>query len=169
MKLKIKVKAEKENLLPEIIQKGDWIDLRTSSDIKIRGFVQSIIDKNVNVRIADMITYIPLGVCMKLPKGFEAIVVSRSSTPKRLGIVCPNSFGVIDYTYNSNKDEWKYPAIGLKDSYIKKGERICQFRIQLSQKATFWNKLKWFLSSGIKIVKVDDLGDNERGGLGSTN
>ena len=48
------------------------------------------------------------------------------------------------------------------------GDRICQFRIQLSQKATMWQKIKWLLSSGIELVEVDDLGDNNRGGFGTS-
>lgn len=51
---------------------------------------------------------------------------------------------------------------------MHKGDRICQFRIQLSQKATVWQKLRWLFSSGIKFVKVDDLGGTDRGGFGST-
>ena len=56
----------------------------------------------------------------------------------------------------------------MKATTIHKGDRICQFRIQLSQKATMWQKLKWLSSSGIELVEVDDLGDNNRGGFGST-
>ena len=111
---------------------------------------------------------IPLGVAMKLPKGFEAVLLPRSSTYKKFGIIQTNSIGVIDNTYCGNNDEWKYPAIALRDTVIKKGDRICQFRIQLSQKATLWQKIKWFLSSGIKIIKVDSLDNNDRGGFGST-
>ena len=51
---------------------------------------------------------------------------------------------------------------------IKKGDRICQFRIQLSQKATFWQKLKWLFTSKIKFVWVDHLDGPDRSGFGST-
>ena len=51
---------------------------------------------------------------------------------------------------------------------MHKGDRICQFRIQLSQKATMWQKIKWLLSSGIELVEVDDLGNENRLGFGST-
>ena len=50
-----------------------------------------------------------------------------------------------------------------------KGERICQFRVQLSQKATMWQKIKWLFSSGIELVQVKDLPNKtNRGGFGST-
>ena len=56
----------------------------------------------------------------------------------------------------------------MREGTIEAGDRICQFRIQLSQKATMWQKIKWLLSSGIELVEVDDLGDNNRGGFGTS-
>jgi dUTPase len=51
---------------------------------------------------------------------------------------------------------------------IKKGDRICQFDIQPSMKATFRQKLKWLLSNGIELEFVDELDNPDRGGHGST-
>ena len=48
------------------------------------------------------------------------------------------------------------------------GDRVAQFRIQLSQKATVWQKIKWLFSSGIEFVDVEDLHNESRGGFGST-
>lgn len=163
MKLKIKVKVITEGCMPEINEKGDWIDLKSASDVSIEALkVQN--DTSVNIPTY----YIPLGVAMKLPKGFEAIVDSRSSGPKKIGVFIPNGQGVIDNSYSGNNDEWKYVCSPMKAVSIKKGDRICQFRIQLSQKANVWQKIKWLFSSGIKLEQVDDLGDNNRGGFGST-
>lgn len=61
-----------------------------------------------------------------------------------------------------------FPAVTIRKTSISKNTRICQFRIQPSQKATLWQKLKWFLASGIKLVEVDSLNETDRGGLGST-
>lgn len=72
-------------------------------------------------------------------------------------------------SYSGNDDMWKFPAITLKNTFIKKGTRICQFRIQLSQKATIWQKIKWLFSNKIKLVEVDNLSSTNRGGFGSTN
>ena len=111
---------------------------------------------------------------MKLPDGFEAIVALRSSSPKKFNIMMANSIGVIDNSYCGIHDEWMCPVVRCNPEsqiVINKGDRICQFRIQLSQKATLWQKLKWLLSSGVKIVNVDkDKWDktNDRGGFGST-
>lgn len=105
---------------------------------------------------------------MQLPDGFEAIIIPRSSMFKNYGIMENNSVGLIDNSYSGNEDEWKLPAVVLKDCDIKEGDRVCQFKIQLSQKATFKQKLKWLLSSGIKFEFVDTLTNVNRGGFGST-
>ena len=49
---------------------------------------------------------IPLGIAMKLPKGYEAHVVPRSSTFKNFGILQTNSMGIIDETYCGDNDQW---------------------------------------------------------------
>ena len=71
-------------------------------------------------------------------------------------------------SYNGNEDEWKFPAVAIRPTFIEKGTRICQFRVQLSQKATVWQKIKWLFTSGIKLVEVDNLDNTNRGGFGST-
>lgn len=71
-------------------------------------------------------------------------------------------------SYNGNDDQWFFNAVALRDTTIPAYTRICQFRIQLSQKATFWQKVKWLFSSKIKFVEVDNLSNNNRGGFGST-
>ena len=105
---------------------------------------------------------------MRLPDGFEAIVAPRSSTYKHYGIIQTNSIGVIDSSYCGNEDEWMMPVLSFKKTTIPKNDRICQFRIQLSQKATIWQKIKWLFSNRIKIKVVENLNDVTRGGFGST-
>ena len=155
MKLKIKVKVLADGCMPVISDKGDWIDLKASMDV---------------LQTTGPITYVPLGVAIKLPKGFEAIVASRSSAPRRYNICIPNGIGIIDNCYCGNNDEWMFIMHTLEKNSlpILKGDRICQFRIQLSQKATFWQKLKWFFSSGIELVETTNLDSKNRGGLGSS-
>ena len=176
MKLKIKVKrlkSEDGNFtvpIPRIIKKGDWVDLSTSKEF-ILNAPQAGTLKGHDVKHRDVVsevTYIPLGIAMQLPKGFEAIVAPRSSTAKKLGIMQANGIGIIDNTYCSDNDEWMFPAVTLRKTSIALNTRICQFRIQLSQKATVWQKLKWLLTSGIEFIEVDSLGNDTRGGFGST-
>ena len=176
MKLKIKVKRLNKNIdLPKIIDKGDFIDLRAAESVtmhapqagtlkrhKVNGSEFSHRDVEFDFKL------IPLGVAMELPKGFIAVLTPRSSTFKKYGITQANSIGVIDQTYCGDNDEWKFPAIAYRDTLIPEGDRICQFEIRLSQKATVWQKLKWLLSSDIEIIEVESLEGTNRNGFGST-
>ena len=166
MKLKIKVKVLTEGCLPEINPEGEFIDLRAAQDVNLNCPFSNIKSETSHKKVSFSSKYIPLGIAMKLPKGFEAICVSRSSTPKKFNIILSNSVGIIDNSYSGNNDQWVFPAIAIGTSKIFKGDRICQFRIQLSQKATVWQKLKWLFSNGVKIVEVDNLDSQDRGGLG---
>lgn len=166
MKLKIKVKVLTEGCMPEINKIGDWVDLKAAQDMDIKAAQAGVQYQENNEKYRDVtipVIYIPLGVAIELPKGFEAIIASRSSGPKKLKIFIPNGQGIIDNSYKGNDDQWNYVASPISDTSIKKGERICQFRIQLSQKATVWQKLKWLLSSGIELVEVSDLNNQNRG------
>ena len=176
MKLKIKVKEITPGCFPEINANGDWIDLKSAINLTINAAQSGTLKKELSdnntvkrYRNVDIPTYyIPLGIAMQLPNGFEAVVNSRSSVPKKLGVFIPNGQGVIDNTYCGNNDQWYYIAAPMRNSAILKFDRVCQFRIQLSQKATFWQKMRWLFSSGVKLVKVDNLNNTNRGGLGST-
>lgn len=176
MKLKIKVKRLNKNIsLPHIIEKGDWIDLKAAETVVLEapqsGTLKTTTIDGVKVSHRD-VTFdnklIKLGVAIQLPKGFEAVLLPRSSTYIKFGVIAGNSEGIIDQSYCGDKDEWKFSAIALENVIIEEGDKICQFRIQPSQKATMWQKLKWLLSSGIKIVEVESLSSHSRGGFGTT-
>lgn len=155
MKLTIKVKNTGDfKYVPEVIEKGDWIDLRLS--------------ETVDLDPGDGVIYLPLGVAMKLPAGYEAHVVARSSTARKFSIFNPGAVGIIDNSYSGNSDEWKFPALALRPTSIEQGTRIAQFRVVLSQKATMWQRVKHLFYSGVEIVMVDNLDSEDRGGLGST-
>ena len=49
---------------------------------------------------------IPLGIGIKLPAGYEAHVVPRSSTFKNFGIIQTNHCGVIDNAYCGDRTQW---------------------------------------------------------------
>ena len=119
---------------------GDWIDLRAAETVEMK---------------AGEFKMIPLGVAMELPSGYEALVAPRSSTFKRYGIILANSIGIIDESYKGDNDEWNFLAYAMRDTEIKKNERICQFRIIGHQPE-------------IEIKEVDALGNENRGGIGST-
>ena len=119
---------------------GDWIDLRCAEDVTMK---------------AGEYRMIPLGVCMELPHGYEALVAPRSSTFKKYGVLLANSIGVIDESYKGDNDEWNFLAYAVRDTTIPKNERICQFRIIKHQPL-------------IMLKEVEVLGNSDRGGIGST-
>lgn len=173
MKQKIYIKRfNKDVELPKIIAKGDWVDLRSAEDVTLKAPIIKNISKNKPNKVEFNTTLIPLGVAMLLPDGMEANVVARSGTFKNYGIMQINTFAVIDggkFGYNGPNDEWKFQAVALRNTIIPTNERVCQFRIQLSQKATIWQKLKWLFTSGVEIIEVDNLPEKkDRGGFSTT-
>lgn len=119
---------------------GDWIDLRAAETVEMK---------------AGEYKLIPLGVGMKIPYGYEAHVVPRSSTFKNFGILQTNSMGVIDNSYCGDNDQWMFPALAMRDTIIHKNDRICQFRIESNQPK-------------LKFCEVEALEETSRGGFGST-
>lgn len=139
--MKVYIKYFTEDVIPvEKISKGDWIDLRAAADVEFR---------------AGEFKLIPLGVGMILPEGYEAHIAPRSSTYKNFGIVQTNSIGVVDNSYCGDEDEWKVAAYALRDTLIRKNDRICQFRIIEKQPE-------------IEFETVEHLRETSRGGFGST-
>lgn len=176
---KIKVKLLNPHCKLEITKKGDWIDMRAAKSMPFIAPQSGILKykrvENEEVGYRDVKfdrKLIPLGVAIQLPKGYEAVVLPRSSTPndepKGKGIISANSEGVIDNIYCGDNDQWFFNAIATRHTTIEEGDRICQFRIQLSQKATRWQKIKWLFSNGVKIEYVTKLGNKDRGGFGSS-
>lgn len=176
--MKIKVKLFDGQKMPEIISKGCWIDLSSNADVTIKGpHIETKKSKDGTEKQVCKVdnAMIPLGIAMRLPQGFEAVVLPRSSSYKKTKTILANSEGIIDGVtyrgsvgYNGDNDQWWYNAIALDTCHIKKGDRICQFRIQLAQTATVWQKLKWLFSNKIKLVQVGHLDNKDRGGFGST-
>lgn len=68
---------------------------------------------------------VPTGLCMALPRGFEAQVRPRSGLAAKHGITCLNSPGTIDADY---RGELKVILInlGAEPFVIRRGERIAQ-------------------------------------------
>lgn len=170
MKLRIKVKELTKGCMPVIIEKGDLIDLRAADTYTFNAPQAGIQHQKDNKKYRD-VTFdeqaIKLGVAMQLPKGMMAKLKGRSSLTKNHGVVMSCS-GEIDNSYCGNDDEWIFRVFAIRAGKIEKLDRICQFEVVPSQKATMWQKIKWLFSSGVKLVKVDDLGNNNRGGFGST-
>ncbi len=133
--------------------KGDWIDLATKERISV---------------LSGEYHEIPLGIAMELPAGFEALVKPRSSEFRAYGMLLVDSPSAIDNSYNGDNDEWHFIAYTTRAVEIPAGMRIAQFRIQPSQFATPWQKIKWLFTSKIEFEQVSVLGNINRGGIGST-
>ena len=162
--LEIKIKYH-SNDIPKItkIPKGDWIDLYAAENVFIERYNYKLIS---------------LGISVQLPKGYEAHILPRSSTFKTWGIIMTNNMGIIDESYCGEDDIWKFPALSLSNnridteelykltgedyrtdhvkhgSIIRKGDKICQFRIMTKQ--------------NVYITEVNYLSNPSRGGFGST-
>ena len=124
----------------EKTEKGDWIDLRVAEDVELKAGESKCIS---------------LGVSMKLPEGYEALIIPRSSTFKHWGILQTNHCGLIDNSYCGDNDVWMFPALATRDVLIEKNSRICQFRIQKKM-------------DKLVFVPVNELGNEDRGGFGSS-
>ena len=140
MKIEIRYLSDRIERLCYIDGKSDWIDLRAAEDIEMK---------------AGEFRLIPLGVAMRLPTGYEAHIVPRSSTFKNFGILQTNHMGVIDESYCGSNDQWFFPALAIRDTVIHVNDRICQFRIMEHQPS-------------LTFVENDLLDNRDRGGFGST-
>lgn len=100
---------------------------------------------------------IKTGLKAYMPNDEVLIVVPRSSSPKKQGILFPHSMGVIDSDYYENESNDGHifiQCINIKDEdvMIKKGEKIAQAYFQ-----------KFLIADG-------DIAEGIRtGGFGSTN
>lgn len=138
----IKIKYLNDDIirLEYIDGKSDWIDLRAAESVELK---------------AGEFKLIHLGVAMKLPEGYEAHIVPRSSTFKNFGIIQTNHCGIVDNSYCGSNDWWRMPVFALRDTKIEVNDRICQFRIQKNQPTLVFKEVK-------------DMQSKDRGGFGST-
>lgn len=95
-------------------------DLEAAEDIVIPSF-----------KLGMKPTLIPTGLKSYMMEDEVLIIVPRSSSPKKQGILFPHSMGVIDSDYYGNEDNDGHifvQCINIKDEdvHIKKGEPIAQ-------------------------------------------
>lgn len=169
--MKIKVRLIDTNCKIEKLDKGDWFDLKVRCNVDLcqpQAGVQYQEDGKKYRDVGFTYCVLPLGFAMKLPSGFEAILAPRSSSFNKYRVLQTNSIGVIDNSYSGNSDEWGWPVVALGKVEIPQYTRVCQFRIQPSQKATVWQKIKWLFTKKIEFEYVDNLESEDRGGFGST-
>ena len=141
-KINIDIMYHNPDLIPiNLLEKGDWIDLRAAMEYKLFSGEFYLID---------------LGISIKLPEGYEAHIVPRSSSFKNWGIIQTNGIGIIDNSYCGENDVWMMPVLATKGADIHVNDRVCQFRIVKK------------MPNNIKINTVEHLDTQNRGGFGST-
>jgi dUTP pyrophosphatase len=102
------------------------------------------------------IAVVPGNVIVKVPEGYALYLVPRSSLPRKKGLICPHSFGVIDQDYHGDKDELMVQVQNVTDVpvTVERGERIAQGMFVKVERA------EW--------QEVDSHNAETRGGFGST-
>lgn len=152
-----------DNNLPklEITEKGDCIDLRVSKVYRMKSHSGLPMKDKEEVEFPylyhnDDVLFFKLGVGMKLPKGFKANVYPRSSTFKNYGFILTNSVGIIDNSYCGNEDELCAMVYCTRTGVINYGDRVFQFEPVPVYTHNF------------VYEEVDELGEESRGGYGST-
>ena len=151
--MKIRIKYFEEAIRLKKIAKGNWIDVYANKDMFVKEGERAMI---------------PLGFALELPEGWEGHLAPRSSTFKTWGIIQTNSVGVVDDTYIGDNDQWHMPVFCLqgkdintvdgveeKGTWIKKGDKVAQFRIME-------------VMPEIELEEVETFGNENRGGFGST-
>lgn len=102
------------------------------------------------------IALVPSNLIVATPPGYMLVVASRSSTPKRKGLMVANGIGIVDSDYSGPEDEVKILVYNFTENevVVEKGERIAQglfVKVEQGQ----WEE-------------VDEMSAKTRGGFGST-
>ena len=102
------------------------------------------------------IALVPGNVIVKVPEGYALLLVPRSSLPRKKGLICPHSFGVIDQDYRGENDELMVQVQNITNQpvTVERGERIAQGMFVKVERA------EW--------LEVDSHNAATRGGFGST-
>lgn len=138
--IKVKYLDPENTNYMQMTENGDWCDCYAFSDLSLK---------------AGEFGYVNLGFACQLPDGYEAHLAPRSSTFKNFGVLQTNGVGIIDNSFCGDSDVWMMPVYATRDTEIHKGDRPCQFRIVKKQ-------------PDIEFVEVTSLGNEDRGGFGST-
>jgi dUTP pyrophosphatase len=137
------------------IQRIDtMLPLPTYQSAGAAGF--DIITRETTIIEPGKIALVPGNVIVKVPEGTMLLIVPRSSMPRKKGLICPHSIGVIDQDYHGEKDELLVQVQNITDQpvTVERGERIAQGIFVKIERA------EW--------TEVDSHGAETRGGFGST-
>ncbi|HRN96153.1 MAG TPA: dUTP diphosphatase [Candidatus Levybacteria bacterium] len=141
--MKIKIKRIDASLpLPQYATPGSvCFDLLARTDMEIS---------------SKTVALIPTNIIIETPPGYMFIVIPRSSTPKKKGLLIPHGIGVVDQDYSGPEDEVLFQVYNFTDEVVSiaKGDRLAQGCFVPIEKVEF--------------EEVDKILDKSRGGVGST-
>lgn len=98
---------------------------------------------------------IPLNIALEPPEGYMLMMAARSSLHKK-GLMLANGVAIGDRDFSGNKDEYHAAIYNFSENpvSIERGERVAQGIFKK------YDKAEW--------EEVDDLGNKNRGGFGTT-
>ena len=100
--------------------------------------------------------FVPGNLVVQVPEGHVLLLASRSSTPKKKGLLTPHGLGVIDRDYSGPEDElivqvWNFTDVPIT---VARGERIAQALVVPAPR--------------LELVEIEAVDGASRGGFGST-
>lgn len=100
--------------------------------------------------------FIPTNLIVDIPEGYVLILASRSSTPKKKGLLIPHGIGLVDQDYCGPEDEMKAQVYNFTDApvTVERGERVAQAMLTPVVRC--------------ELVEVELVTQESRGGFGST-
>ena len=141
MKVKIK-RIDKELPLPVYETHGSvGFDLIAREDTRVH---------------SGAIELVPANIIIEVPDGYMLMLASRSSTPRKKGVMQPYGIGIIDLDYCGPEDEIKIQIYNFTEEVqeIKRGDKIAQgVFVKI-------DKPQW--------EEVEEMTSETRGGFGST-
>lgn len=99
---------------------------------------------------------IPGNIIVEVPRGYMLTLASRSSTPRKKGLLTPHGIGIVDQDYCGQEDEILVQVYNFSDevAHVKRGEKIAQgVFVRVDQ--IVWDE-------------TTKMGTMSRGGFGST-
>ena len=165
---KVRIKKIRPSAKLPVKNNGNWYDCDTSAIWVVR---REVLENTFNANVFELaqrcnnsmvvrykkgdVLILGLGFAADLGEGWEGHLIPRSSTFTKKGLKLTNSVGLIDSSYNGDDDEWRAVFEATRGGSIKIHDRLLQMTIQKSNKE-------------IDFEEVDELGNSNRGGYGST-
>lgn len=143
---------EEKNIFIKKLHEGLKLPTRSGA------FYDLYIPQDVDVEAGGTVK-IGLGFSCRLPYGYHATVLMRSSTWHKWGLCLTNQCGIIDSSYCGDGDEWilsVYRPRSFKTAvHIPAGTRLAQFTLEKDCPVIHWNYCQTLYAP-------------DRGGFGST-